>query len=53
MINGIITDSLVIPGLGDPNSDKAFSVWAVSIEDIDNPKVIARIKTGKPCRTDG
>jgi len=46
MINGIITDSLVIPGLGDPNSDKAFSVWAVSIENIDAPKVIARIKTG-------
>ena len=46
MRNGITTDSLVIPGLGDPNSDKAFSVWAVSIEDIDNPKVTARIKTG-------
>jgi len=46
MKNGIITDSMVIPGLGDPNSDKAFSVWAISIEDIDNPKVTARIKTG-------
>ena len=31
MINGIVTDSLVIPGLGDPNDEKAFSVWAVSI----------------------
>jgi DNA-binding beta-propeller fold protein YncE len=46
MKSGIITDSLVIPGLGDPNSDKAFSVWAISIEDIDNPKVTAKIKTG-------
>ena len=46
MKNGITIDSLVIPGLGDPNSDKAFSVWAISIEDIDNPKVISRIKTG-------
>jgi YVTN family beta-propeller protein len=46
MKNGIITDSLQIPGLGDPNSDNAFSVWAVSIEDIDNPKVTAKIKTG-------
>jgi YVTN family beta-propeller protein len=46
MKNGIITDSLVIPGLGDPNSEKSFSVWAISIEDFDNPKVIARIKTG-------
>jgi YVTN family beta-propeller protein len=46
MKNGIVTDSLVIPGLGDPNSDKAFSVWAISIEDIENPKITARIKTG-------
>jgi YVTN family beta-propeller protein len=46
MKNGIVTDSLIIPGLGDPNSDKAFSVWAISLEDIDNPRVTARIKTG-------
>ena len=46
MKNGIIIDSLVIPGLGDPNSDKAFSVWSICIEDIDNPRVIAKIKTG-------
>jgi YVTN family beta-propeller protein len=46
MKNGIISDSLVIPGLGDPNSDMAFSVWSISIENIDNPKVIAKIKTG-------
>lgn len=46
MKNGIVTDSLVIPGLGDPNSDKAFSVWAISIEDINNPKVVAKVKTG-------
>ena len=46
MKKGIVTDSLVIPGLGDPNSDNAFSVWAISIEDIDNPKVTAKIKTG-------
>lgn len=46
MIDGISTDSLVIPGLGDPNSDKAFSVWAVSIDDILKPVVKARIKTG-------
>ena len=46
MKDGITTDSLVIPGLGDPNSDKAFSVWAISLADIDHPKVVARIKTG-------
>lgn len=44
--DGIVTDSLVIPGLGDPNSDMAFSVWAVSVDDINNPVVTARIKTG-------
>ncbi|TAL60500.1 MAG: hypothetical protein EPN88_15825 [Bacteroidetes bacterium] len=46
MRNGIVNDSLVIPGLGDPNSDNAFSVWAISIEDLSDPKVTARIKTG-------
>jgi len=46
MKDGIVKDSMVIPGLGDPNSDKAFSVWAISIEDIANPKITAKIKTG-------
>lgn len=46
MKNGIIKDSLHIPGLGDPNDEKAFSVWAVSLENIDDPKVTAKIKTG-------
>jgi YVTN family beta-propeller protein len=46
MKNGIIADSVRIPGLGDPNNDNAFSVWAVSIEDIDNPRITAKIKTG-------
>src|SRR5664279_1362209 len=46
MRDGITIDSMLVPGLGDPNSDLAFSVWAVSIEDIGNPRVTARIKTG-------
>ena len=46
MINGTFIDSMVIPGLGDPNSDKAFSVWVISVEDPNNLKVTARIKTG-------
>ena len=46
MKNGIVTDTMVIPGLGDPNSDKAFSVWAVSVEDVEKPVITARIKTG-------
>ncbi len=46
MKNGITTDTLVVPGLGDPNSEMAFSVWAVSVDDLSDPKVVARIKTG-------
>jgi YVTN family beta-propeller protein len=46
MKNGIVSDSTCIPGLGDPNSDMAFSVWAISVEDLANPKVTAKIKTG-------
>jgi YVTN family beta-propeller protein len=46
MRDGTSIDSMLVPGLGDPNSDKAFSVWAVSIEDISNPRITARIKTG-------
>ena len=46
MINGITTYSLVVPGLGDPNSDLAFSVWGIDIEDISKPVVTSRIKTG-------
>ena len=46
MRKGIVNDSVVIPGLGDPNSDLAFSVWAVSVEDMEKPAVVAKIKTG-------
>jgi DNA-binding beta-propeller fold protein YncE len=46
MKNGIVNDTVNIPGLGDPNDDRAFSVWAISIEDISDPQVTARIKTG-------
>jgi DNA-binding beta-propeller fold protein YncE len=46
MKDGTTIDSMTIPGLGDPNDDKAFSVWSVSIEDISHPVVTARIKTG-------
>jgi len=46
MRSGIVTDSLVIPGLGDPNSENSFSVWAISLNDIKNPVVTAKIKTG-------
>lgn len=44
--NGIVTDTMIIPALGDPNDERAFSVWAVSVEDLENPKVVARVKTG-------
>jgi len=43
-IEGIKNDSMDVPGLGDPNSDMAFSVWAYSLEN--NPKITNKIKTG-------
>ncbi len=46
MINGISNDSMIVPGLGDPNSELSFSVWAVSVENLNNPEVVAKIKTG-------
>ncbi|MDX1315305.1 MAG: hypothetical protein R3356_07360, partial [Eudoraea sp.] len=46
MIQGIETDSLSIAGLGEMNAPEAFSVFTISIEDPDHPKVIAKTKTG-------
>lgn len=46
MKNGIYNDTLAIEGLGDPNAIEAFSVFAINLDDRDNPEVIARIKTG-------
>jgi DNA-binding beta-propeller fold protein YncE len=46
MINGIETDSIKISGLGEMNSPEAFSVFTVSLEDPENPKVIKKTKTG-------
>jgi len=46
MIEGIKNDTLFIPALGDPNAIEAFSVFAVNLEDPENPVVIAKIKTG-------
>lgn len=41
-----INDSLKVPGLGELNSPEAFSVFTISLEDADNPKVITKTKTG-------
>jgi YVTN family beta-propeller protein len=46
MIHGIENDSISIPGLGEINSPEAFSVFTISLEDPDHPKVIAKTKTG-------
>lgn len=43
---GIHTDSLEVPGLGDPNAPESFSVWAVDLSQPDKPTVKAKIKTG-------
>ena len=44
--NGIKTDSLEIPGLGEPNVPESFSVWSIDVSDHKNPKVVSKIKTG-------
>jgi len=44
--NGIKTDTLVIAGLGEPNVPESFSVWTFDVSDHENPKVVAKIKTG-------
>lgn len=46
MEEGIHTDSIDIPGLGEMNSPDAFSVFTISLKDGDKPKVIAKTKTG-------
>lgn len=43
---GIHNDSLVVPGLGSQNSVESFSVFTIDISDKNNPKVIAKNKTG-------
>jgi len=45
-IKGIHTDTLKVPGLGDPNAPEAFSVWAIDVSEHDKAKVTAKIKTG-------
>ncbi|MGK0253528.1 MAG: DNA-binding beta-propeller fold protein YncE [Mariniflexile sp.] len=46
MVEGIKNDTINIKGLGDVNAIDAFSVFAISLEDKENPKVVAKIKTG-------
>ncbi len=46
MIQGIENDSVSIPGLGEMNAPEAFSVFTISLEDPEKPRLIARTKTG-------
>lgn len=46
MENGIEKDSLSIKGLGELNSIDAFSVFAINLENSEQPNVVAKIKTG-------
>jgi YVTN family beta-propeller protein len=43
---GIKTDSLEIPGLGDVNAPEAFSVFTIDLQNSSGPEVTAKIKTG-------
>ena len=46
MVDGIETEDGSIPGLGEMNSPDAFSVFTISLSDPDNPRVVAKNKTG-------
>jgi YVTN family beta-propeller protein len=46
MREGINTDSLKVPGLGDPNVPESFSVWTLDLSDPVKPVVTAKVKTG-------
>ena len=43
---GVTIDSFFVPGLGKPNVPESFSVWAVDVSNLEQPKVVAKIKTG-------
>lgn len=43
---GIQSDTLNVPGLGDPNAPESFSVWTIDVSDANAPKVTSKIKTG-------
>ncbi len=42
---GIQSDTLTVPGLGDPNSPESFSVFAIDLTPS-QPEVMAKVKTG-------
>ncbi|MCH7731516.1 MAG: hypothetical protein IIB44_03225 [Candidatus Marinimicrobia bacterium] len=44
--DGYKTDSIEVPGLGDPNVPESCSVWTIDLTDSNNPVVSAKIKTG-------
>ena len=44
MVEGVKSDSISFPGLGDPNAPESFSVWKIELGD--NPRVTKKIKTG-------
>lgn len=46
MRKGTKIDSMDIPGLGDPNVPKSFSVWSFSVKNPVEPEIQAKIKTG-------
>jgi YVTN family beta-propeller protein len=46
MKEGIENDTIVIPALGNPNHIDAFSLFTIDLQNPDNPKVVAKTKTG-------
>ncbi len=44
--HGIRTDTLEVPGLGDPNVPESFSVWTIDLSDPNLPRIAGKTKTG-------
>jgi hypothetical protein len=46
MTEGIENDSISVPGLGELNAPEAFSVFTINLENPDEPRIVAKTRTG-------
>lgn len=43
---GVEIDGFQVPGLGEPNVPESFSVWEIELENLEEARVTAKVKTG-------
>ena len=44
---GAAVEGYAVPGLGDPNAIEAYSVWTIDVTDVDEPRIVSKVKTGR------